>query len=66
MNLEGFDDKVATALWETENTSLFDPRMLGDHVPSEIKQAFGLPKDMSSYDIDFTAVRNDDAQFKKR
>jgi len=40
--------------------------MLGDHVPSEIKQAFGLPKDMSSYDIDFTAVRNDDAQFKKR
>jgi len=40
--------------------------MDGDHVPDGLKEAFTLPKDMSSYDIDFTAVREADANFKKR
>ena len=40
--------------------------MTGDHVPAEIKTAHNLPKDMSNYEIDFNAVRNADAQFKKR
>ena len=32
-----------------------------DHVPAELKAAHNLPKDMSNYEIDFNAVRNDDA-----
>lgn len=40
--------------------------MDGDHVPDGLKEAFALPKDMSSYDIDFNAVRNEDANFKRR
>lgn len=40
--------------------------MDGDHVPNELKEAFSLPKDMSSYDIDFNEVRMDDSNFKKR
>ena len=67
MNLEAFDTRLREALFDRNaSTTLRDPRMTGDHVPEEIKSIFMLPKDMSNYDIDFTAVRNDDAQFPKR
>ena len=35
-------------------------------MPQELHEQWNLQKDMSNYDIDFTAVRNDDANFKKR
>ena len=31
-----------------------------------LKQCFGLPKDMSNYEINFESVRNEDANYKKR
>ena len=35
-------------------------------MPEKLKEVFGLPKDMSSYEINFEAVRNEDANYKKR
>ena len=43
-----------------------DPRLQGDHVPIEIREAFALPKDMSDKDINFDNVRISDTKAKKR
>ena len=43
-----------------------DPRLQGDHVPIEIREAFSLPKDMSDKDINFDNVRISDTKAKKR
>ena len=43
-----------------------DPRLQGDHVPEEIRDALHLPKDMSDKDINFDNVRVQDTKAKKR
>lgn len=66
LNLEAFDKQLTAALQQQKLGIIAnDPRLLGDNVPAELKVAFNLPNDMSNYEIDFQAVRNDDAKFKK-
>ena len=61
LKLDAFDAyNLKYKIWDEEDDtgkSEGDPRKLGDHVPSEIKEALDLPKDMSNYDIDFLEVR---------
>ena len=66
LNLEAFDKNLVIALQDQAQVEEFDERNFTDHVPEQLKHTFGLPKDMSSYEINFEAVRNDDANFKKR
>ena len=55
-------------MWDKGDESKLkkDPRMQGDNVPEDMKKAFNLPRDMSSYEIDFDQVRIVDASFKRR
>ena len=67
INLENFDDKLDDALFNLQknNVTANDPRIQGDHVPQDIKDAFNLPKNMSGKDIEFNKVRQNDTKFKK-
>ena len=64
--LEADLTKVQEMIAASEAAGLEDPRYHGDHVPKEIKDTFGLPKNMADYEIDFDEVRRSDAQYKRR
>ena len=69
LKLEAFETKLIDKIYDSsyqDVDGIKDPRSDGDYVPADIKKEFDLQQDMTSYEIDFELVRNNDAQFKKR
>ena len=69
LKLEAFETKLIDKIYDDsyqEVDGIKDPRSDADYVPADIKKEFDLQQDMTSYEIDFELVRNNDAQFKKR
>ena len=60
LKMDDFDN-LKEKLAQIETAVQIDERTQGDHVPTQFKDAFNLPKNMKNLTIDFNEVRLTDA-----